>query len=150
MMAPNSAQLDLLEWEPPAVVRAFAPELVRGATLEARISRAVSVALQECGLTRQQVAERMTAFLGERVSVPMVNAYASPARAEHAISLTRFIALVHATGDRRLLEFLAEPAGLAVVERQHVPLIEVAMIGERRAELKRREEALWRQARKGR
>jgi hypothetical protein len=36
--------MDLLAWQAPEVVRSFAPELVRGVTFEARLSRAVSLA----------------------------------------------------------------------------------------------------------
>ena len=106
-------QPDLLDWTPPEPVAAFAPEQVRGATLEARIARAVSVALQDCKLTRDEVAARMTGWLGTKVTVNMLNAYASVARGDHPIGLTRFIALVQATGDRRLLELLAEMFGWA-------------------------------------
>lgn len=142
-------QPDLLDWTPPAPVAAFAPELVRGATLEARIARAVSVALQDCKLTRDEIAARMGAWLGSKVSTNMLNAYASAGRQDHPIGLTRFLALVHATGDRRLLELLAEMFGWAVIERRHLPLIEIAAVQERLDELNRTKDALRRQARAG-
>ncbi len=144
-MAPR--QPDLLDWTPPEPVAAFAPEQVRGATLEARIARAVSVALQDSKFTREEIAGRMSAWLGEKVSLNMLNAYASVARQDHPIGLSRFLALVQATGDRRLLELLAEPFGWAVIERRHVPLIEMAAIREQEDELRRRRDALARKAR---
>lgn len=147
--APNAAQMDLLDWQPPQPVAAFPPEQVRGATLAGRLSRAVSVALQESGQDRATVAEKMSAFLGERVSKAMLDRYASAAAEEHAISLPRFLALVHATGDRRLLEMLAEPMGWAVVERRVLPLIELAALREHEDALRRRREALTRAARMG-
>ena len=146
---PNPAQLDLLDWQPPQPVRAFPAEKVRGGTLAARLSRAVSVALQESGEDRAAIAQRMSDFLGERVSKAMLDRYASAAAEEHAISLPRFLALVHATGDRRLLEMLAEPMGWAVVERKMLPLIELAAVREAEDALRRRREALARAARAG-
>lgn len=146
-MAPR--QPDLLDWTPPAPVAAFAPEQVRGATLEARIARAVSLALQDSKLTREEIAARMSAWLGTKVTANMLNAYASVARQDHPIGLTRFLALVQATGDRRLLELLAEMFGWAVIERRHLPLIEMAAVQERLDELHRTKEALRRAARAG-
>jgi hypothetical protein len=146
-MAPR--QPDLLDWTPPEPVAAFAPEQVRGATLEARIARAVSVALQDSKLTREEIAKQMGAWLGEKVSLNMLNAYASVARQDHPIGLSRFLALVQATGDRRLLELLAEMFGWAVIERRHLPLIEMAAVQERLDELHRTKEALRRAARAG-
>lgn len=140
-------QMDLLAWQQPEVVRAFAPEQVRGATLAARLARAVSVAMQESSLDRAEIAARMSAYLGQKVSLAMLNAYASAAREEHTISLPRFLALMHATGDQRLLELLAEPFGLAVIDRKHLPLIDMALLGERMAELKHLHEAKRREAR---
>ena len=149
-MAPRAThpdQMDLLAWQAPEVVRAFPPELVRGASFEARIARAVSVALTDCGVPRAEVADRMSGYLGQKVSLAMLNAYASAAREEHTISLPRFLALMHATGDQRLLELLAEPFGLAVVERKHLPLIEMALVSERITEMKGVYEAKRREAR---
>lgn len=135
-MARRPTQPDLLDWQQPEIVRAFPPELVRGPTMEARIARAVSVALQDCVKTREQVAVCMSAYLGTRVSKAMLDAYASAAREEHTISLPRFLALIDATGDRRLLELLAEQFDLAVIERKHLPLIDMALVRERIDELK--------------
>ena len=141
------AQPSLLDWEPPETVRAFPAELVRGATLAARIARAVSVALAECKRPRDQIAADMSAWLGETVSVDMLNAYASPARAQHKISLPRYLAVIHATGDRRLLELLAEPFDWAVIERKHLPMIELAAAREQKDAMDRIVDAARRKAR---
>jgi hypothetical protein len=148
-MPQRPVQPDLLTWEPPQAELAFAERDVRGSTLDARISRAVSVALSECGKSRAAVAREMSAFLGETVSQPMLDAYASVAREAHRISVSRFLALVHATGDRRLLQLIADHMSWAVVERRHLPLIEVALLREHEDELRRKREALMRKARGG-
>lgn len=148
-MVRHPAQPDLLDWQPPETVRRFPEEQVRAATFAARVSRAVAVALADADAEREAIAARMSSFLGERVSPAMLDAYASQARDDHRISVPRLMALLHATRDRRLLELLAEPLGWAVIERRHLPLIEVAAIREHEDELRRRREYLMRSARSG-
>ncbi len=145
----HPAQPDLLEWQPPETVVAFEPAHVRAATVAASIARAVAATLRDCRQPRDEIAERMSAYLGERVSKAMLDAYASEARREHAIPVTRLIALMHATGDRRLLQLLAEPLGWAVIERRHLPMIKVAAIREQEDALRREREHQMRLARTG-
>lgn len=145
--ATDPSQGDLLAWEPPATTVAFDEREVRAVSLAARLSRAVSVALPDCGLPREEVARRMGEYLGRPVSKAMLGAYASAGRDEHAISAPRLLALVHATRDRRLLELLAEPFGWAVVERRHLEAIELASVREKQDELRRHVEALARRLR---
>jgi hypothetical protein len=116
-------QLSLLDWTPP------------------------QAALAECGRSRPAIARAMSEYLGETVSPAMLDAYASPGRDSHRIGAARLLALVHATGDRRLLQLLAEPFGWAVVEARHLALIEAALLREQEDELRRRREALLRRAR---
>ena len=140
-------QMELLAWQPPATVTRFEDREVRAATIAGTVCRAVSVALRDCRLKRPDVAERMSGFLGEDVGLNILNAYASPARPDHTISMTRFAALLHVTQDRRLLELLAEPHGWAVIDRKFLKLIEIAALQEREDELRRNREALRRTAR---
>lgn len=148
-MVRHPGQPDLLDWQPPETVLRFPEEQVRAATFAARVSRAVAVALADADAEREAIAARMSTFLGERVSPAMLDAYASQAREDHRISVPRLMALLHATRDRRLLELLAEPLGWAVIERRHLPLIEVAAIREHEDELRKRREFLMRSARSG-
>lgn len=142
-------QLDLLAWQPPQPVARFPDDAVRASTLSGRVSRAVAAALRDCGISREEIARRMSDYLGETVSQNMLDAYASQAREEHRISVPRFLALVHATGDRRLMEAMAELFGWTVIERRFLPLIELAQVREREDELRRQAEALRRQAKSG-
>lgn len=142
-------QPDLLSWRPPQPVARFEPERVRAVSTRAVVCRAISDALRGTGQPREAIARRMSEFLGEEVSKHMLDAYASPAREEHTISVPRFLALLHATRDRRLLELLAEPFGWTVIERRYLPLIELAAVREHEDEVRRRAEALRRQARAG-
>ena len=149
MAAPHPAQLDLLDWQPPEPAVRFPEEQVRAASFAARLSRAVSVALGDCGTPRDEIAARMSAYLGEVVSPAMLDAYASQARADHKISVPRFLALLHATKDRRLLELLAEPMGWSVIERHHLPAITKEAIREKREQMRQELRRLDRQMRTG-
>ncbi len=143
-------QLDLLAWQPPAPVAKFEERRVRAATISVRLALAVSAALKDAdarGLSREEIARRMSEFLGTHVSRATLDGYASAAREDRVISVPRFVALLHATRDRRLLEILAEPMDWAVIERRHLPLIELAAVQQRREELRRHAESLLRQAR---
>ena len=148
MASPRPRQLDLLtDWEPPVATVRFDDARVRAGDLVSGISRVVAAALADCGMDRAEIARRMSAYLGETVSLNMVNAYASQARNEHVITLPRFIALLHATGDRRLVEWMIEPLGWSAIDRKHLPLIELAAIQEKQRELAAEAEHLRRAAR---
>lgn len=130
-------QLDLLDWRPSQPVTAFDPTTVRGASLAVSISKGVSQALKASGRSRADTARLMGEYLAEQVSEAMLNAYAAEAKSEHIINVVRFIALIHVTQDRRLLELIAEPFGWTVIERKYLPAIEMAEAMEARAELDR-------------
>jgi hypothetical protein len=141
-------QLSLLGWTPSQLDLSFEERDIRAATLDARISRAVAVALADCGKPRAAVAREMSAILAEAVSPNMLDAYASVARGQHRISVSRFVALMQATGDRRLLQLLAATMGWSVVEKRHLTLIEAAELREQEDYLRRRREAAMRAARR--
>ncbi|GFE93531.1 hypothetical protein [Acetobacter persici] len=138
----DDRQLSLLDWVPPIVSTGYDPRLIRGNSLGFRLSRAISVTLEECGQSRPEVAERMSDILGRAVTVNMLNAYASGQREDHQISVPRYDALIGATQDRRLLEFLAEPRGWTVVDRSILPLVDLAALAEHKKELLRMEKGL--------
>lgn len=127
--------LDLIDWldqqRPVAEIRQFDPSRIRAATVRARVARAVSETLRDCGMPREDVARRMGEVLGEEVSVNMLNAYASEARAEHSIPYLRLLALVQVTGDFRALQLAAEGADAIVVSRAVVPWINHAVEAQR-------------------
>ena len=142
---PDPAQPDLLDWQPPEPVARFDEHDVRAATVEGRIARAVAAALKDAakrGQTRERIAAAMSAFLGQPVSKSVLDAYASQAREDHVISLPRFVALLHATRDRRLLEVIAGLMGWAVIDRRALPMIELAAVREREDVLRKRANSL--------
>ncbi|MBB4016702.1 hypothetical protein GGR16_001708 [Chelatococcus caeni] len=131
--------LDLFrDFQPAPVVARFGEEVVRAGTLAARLSRAVSQCLRDCGLSREVVARRMSEFLGEDVPVSMLEAYASQAKAgTHQISATRLIALVSVTGDERPLNALLDAAALIAVPSRYEALLKRERAKELKDELER-------------
>ena len=87
--------MDLLAWSPPEPVARFEDARVRAATLAGRVSHAVAAALKDAalhGLGRDEVARRMSEFLGTRISRTVLDSYASEAREDRMISVPRFMA----------------------------------------------------------
>ena len=147
-MRPVPGQPDLIDWAPPEAVVRFDDKQVRAATLASRICLAVSASLKDTGKSRAEIAQAMSDFLGESVTKNMLDAYASQAREDHAIPLARFVALLAATQDRRLLELIAEMMGWAVIDRRYLPLIKLAALQDRQADLARQADQIRRQAKR--
>lgn len=137
-----SAAPDLFSWTPPQTTTAFAPERVRAATLAASIAKAVGAAMRDSGKTREAIAAEMSAYLGEAISVETLDKYASEAACARVINAVRLVALIRATRDRRLLELIAAPLDWAVIERRHLPAIDLAVALEKRTEIDRAAKAL--------
>ena len=146
---PSREQLDLLDWSAPETVAAFDPFLIRANNFGGRLSRSISISLDTCGLSRSEVADRMSVHSGSKVSLNILNAYASVARDGHQISVPRFEALMAATRDRRLAQVLVDDHGWAVIEKRYLPMIEIGMLTEQKTRLAARERALRSQARRG-
>lgn len=117
----------------PGVAR-FEAERVRGATINARIAKAVSAVLKDCGRSRDVIAAEMAAYLGEPISRSSLEAIASEAKEGHTISAPRLVALFVVTGDIRLLNAVLADTGAIAVEERYEALIR----RERFAELEER------------
>ncbi len=136
--APDPRQYDLLTWDPPSVVDRYEPTRVKAASWRDRIAKAVSETLSSGTLTRDEIAERMTDWLGEDVSRAMLDAYASQAKTEHTIPFVRVVALIEVTGDTRLLQMAAEACGRAVIEERYLGAIEAEMVASKLEDLEAR------------
>jgi hypothetical protein len=139
------AQMDLLTWKPPEAVARFDQGRVRAASIGATVKRAIAEALRhaaEAGFDRDAIALGMSDWLGEKITKSMLDAYASQAREGHQVNLARFVALLVVTKDARLLQVLAEPAGLAVIDGKYAPLIELASLREHEDAVRRRTRSL--------
>lgn len=133
---------DLLSWLPPSPVEAFDDKVVHAATLAGQLSRALKETLSDTGRTRGEVADAMSAFLDEAVSENMLNAYVSEARSDHVINVIRLIALIVVTRDGRMLNWIADMIGLAVIDRKYLQHIEAVMLADKQEEIARRLETL--------
>jgi hypothetical protein len=152
-MAPairDANQADLLAWEAPSPVDKFDPLRVRAATLAGKIKRAISETLKdeaEKGWDRESTAGAMSQYLGEPVSKNALDSWCSEAREDHMPSLVRFIGLLDATGDKRLLQVIAAQLGWAVIDKKWLPMIELASLREHEDKVRDRRRALQAHAR---
>jgi len=140
---------ELFAWAPPEIVRRYPEERVRTASLRAKIARAVSETLRDCGLDRETVALQMADWLGEEVTKNMLDAYASEARESHTIPYLRLLAIVHVTGDRRLLQLGEELFGCSSVEDRYLEWVEIGELSELKDEISKQLDARRRSARRG-
>jgi hypothetical protein len=147
---PRPTGTPLLDWVPPEVAPKFEEITVRSVTMRGRISKAVATCLRECGLERDEVAQRMGDYLGEAVSVDMLNNYASEAKEDQNIPVIRLIALAKVTDDPRLFTVLTEGTGYCVIPERYRGAIEEVMIADKIEELEDRRKLArrtWRGAR---
>jgi len=72
------------------------------------------------GRTRGVIAAEMSELLDETVSKEMLDAYASPARTEHKVPMSRMLALVAVTGRHDLLDPLLREIGAALLVGEEV------------------------------
>lgn len=122
------------EFTPPDVDVQIEAEVTRGGTLDVKIARAISHAMQSSDLGREEIAKRMSEFLVQNVTENMLDQYASPARTDSKITLARFIALVEVTGCHDLLGFVAGFSDFAVVPDKYVDVIKLDAVEDRIAE----------------
>lgn len=130
--------MDLFAWKPPALAKTFDATEVRAASLRSSIAKAVSLALKDCGKSREQTAQSVGAYLGEDCPKNMLDAYASESREDHSPSLLRFVGLLHATRDIRLLNLIANLFGWVVIDQKYLPAIEEAICQDKIEELQQR------------
>jgi hypothetical protein len=90
------------------------------AGLEKRVAVTVGSILASDPRSRDEIAGAMSALLGEEVSRAMLDAYASPARDGHRISVSRMIALVVVTERQDLFDPLMREGGMGVLVGEEV------------------------------
>ena len=138
---PAAGQQDLLSWEPPVPIERFDRERVRAATVTGKVKRAIAETLRQQtdgGWNREAITVAMADYLGEPVAKSALDAWASEAREGQLPSIVRFMALLHATLDQRLLQVIAEQFGWAVVDKKWLSLIELASLREHKDAVDRR------------
>lgn len=103
-------------FEPPAPAKRAAAL----AGLERRISGAAATILNSDGRTREVIAAEMSVLLDEEVSRAMLDAYASPAREQHKVIMSRFLALIAVTERHDLLDPILREIGGALLVGEEV------------------------------
>jgi hypothetical protein len=116
--------------EPEVPVERFDEEAIRAPNIAARMSRAVSAALREAEQERAAIATAMSDWLGETVTVSMIESWASQAKTSNRIHAERLIALCVVINDWRPLMALLEPAERIVVDAEYEHLIADEMLKE--------------------
>lgn len=128
--ASNPAQLGFT-FEPPAPAKAPA-EL---AGLGRVVAGVVSKALKDDPRSRDEVAGALSALLDERVSVDMLNAYASEARDQHSIPLHRALGLIAVTDRHDLLDTLVRRIGAALLVGDELRLARLGHLKAQRVQI---------------
>jgi hypothetical protein len=90
------------------------------AGLRRQAASAVSQALKGDKRSRREIAAAMSALLDDEVSAMMLDAYASEARENHAVSFDRFLALVAVTDRFDLLNALVAKVGAMILVGEEV------------------------------
>lgn len=85
------------------------------AGIEQRICRTAATMLNSDGRRREHIAAEMSVLLDEEISRAMLDAYSSPARTEHKVPMSRFLALVAVTGRHDLLDPVLREIGAALL-----------------------------------
>ena len=135
----RSAPDNTSPWALPEVTVGYADDVAGRGPIQNRIARLVSRALRDArddrGMSRADVARRMTDELGRKVSEDVIEKWASEASETHRIPFDAFIALVAATGATELLGFLPNLMGFVVVPKRFKPLIELQLLEEHEKDL---------------
>lgn len=83
----------LLDWQPPPITRRYPDVALKSTSLGTLLAKAVRLTLKDCGMSRADVAQRMSDYLGETISENMLDNYASEARADTVINGVRITQL---------------------------------------------------------
>lgn len=93
--------------------------------------------LAECGSTRAQVAADLSRLSGRSITLAQVDAWVAPSHHQHRVPLEMVPAWVFATGSARLIEMVAEVAGLALATEEDRQYAEYGRVSLRREKLQR-------------
>lgn len=112
---------------------ASAPAALAG--LEKQINAAVGTILNSDSRPREVIAAEMSVLLGDEISRAMLDAYSSPARVDHKVPFSRFLALVQVCNRHDVLDQLLRPIGAAVLVGEEVHTARLGHLDRQIAEL---------------
>lgn len=112
------------------------------AGLERLICRTVGTILASDGRPREIIAAEISMLLDEEVSKAMLDAYSSPAREDHRVPMSRFLALVAVTKRHDLADPIMRQIGAGLLVGAEIHTARLGHIQQLLAELKAEEKAL--------
>jgi hypothetical protein len=105
-----------------------------GAMMAASVARAC----RESGRTRADIAQAMSALLGEPVSKAMLDAYCSESREQHAIPAHRWFALITVTGRWDIADAMTARCGARILSGDEIRAAELGHVQAQMTELQER------------
>lgn len=124
----------------------YSADVIGRGRLDNKIARLISHALRDAredqGLSRDEIAARISKYLGREVTSATLYKWTSEGSETHRIPLDAFIALVDATDAKDLLGFVPGEFGLTVIEDEYADLIEERLLEDHREEVDARIKAL--------
>lgn len=93
-------------------------------------------------LKREDIVQRMSDYLGEPVSLAMLNAYTAKSRDTHEISLRRAMAFDAATECDALLQLFAGKRGRVTINTEEAHYIELGRIHQQERDLAERKKLI--------
>ena len=102
------------------------------------IKRGLRVAIKASPLSRQQIVDRASVFLGKQITGAQLDAWTADSKPDHLPRIDAFAALVFATGQPDALDAVAAFAGLAVIGQADQQLLEIAKLEEERDAIEQR------------
>lgn len=113
-----------------------------GESYNAFIASSLGALFKRSSLMRETIAERMSEELGETVSKPMLDQYASCKASGHHLTVPRLIGLIRASEDLSLLAAIAGELGCYVIPHNIDLFLEAALAREQAAEAQRRADSI--------
>jgi hypothetical protein len=102
-------------------------------SIDRLVAVAVGKMMRDDPRSRFELADDLSAYLGESVSEHMLNAYSSPAREQHAIPAHRLLALAQLTGRRDLIDSLLREFSCRVLTQPDFRTFEIGALVEDRS-----------------
>jgi hypothetical protein len=127
----NSDQLDL--FKKPIFEPRIKETNVDFDRFRSKLKRAMSKAIRDSNLSRQEIGLRMAQYLGvDRLSKTTIDAYTAESKDGHDISLVRFKAFIRATKADWIWDLILSEEGLTILEGEEPRLAEIARLEQER------------------
>lgn len=104
--------------------RSTAPAKPEGHNIKAEMCAAISRMVRKAGKSRQEIAETMSTFLGESITVSMLDGFTALAR-PNRFPAEWIHALCIATGSYEILELIIEPLPKELIDEDEADYIDL-------------------------